>query len=332
MKQIPFEMPIFFCAGEPSGDLYAGLYIEQLKKRFPDARIFGVGGVRMAESGAELVFEYEKLMTFGLSDGLGSFFDNYSMYKKIARKLRALSPRTFVAVAYPGINLLLCRIAKKMGMKVYYLLPPQIWAWGKSRKYFVKKWVDLVVSFFPFEADFFQRLGINTVLVDNPLVDKLQDYKRNSHKRRIGFMPGSRSSQIRRNLPVVRDLIGLIEAHDAEIECCLIVYDLNGTCALRGVLDGSRIFHENQCQAMKNCDLLVVSSGTASLQAAVMRIPQVFFHRLSYIDDYILRRFVHIREINLANLYYEQTFVPCFVTSNYTFLLRQLRDWVLSHI
>jgi lipid-A-disaccharide synthase len=331
-EQIPFETPIFFCAGEPSGDLYAGLFIRELKKNSPHVRIFGVGGPRMRHSGAELLFKYERMMTFGLSNGPGSFLDNYFMYKKIARKMRAVNPRIFVAVAYPGINLLLCRLAKKMGMRVYYLLPPQIWAWGAFRKYFVKKWVDLVVSFFPFEADFYRRCGIKTVLVDNPLVSELRHYTRNDYRKRIGFMPGSRPSQVRRNLPVVQELIGSIKAHDARIECCLIVYDPKENYTLHAELKDTRICHENQYQVMKNCDLLVTGSGTASLQAAVMEIPQVFFHRLSYVDDFILRRFVHTREINLPNLYYEQAFVPCFVTSNYRFLVRELRSWVLSHI
>ena len=332
MLQIPFETPIFFCAGEPSGDMYAGLFIRDLKKNLPHLTIYGVGGPRMRQAGAKLVFGYEKLMTFGLGLDHKSLLRNYRMYRKIARELRSVSPRIFIAVAYPGMNLLLCRIAKQMGMRVYYLLPPQIWAWGTFRKYFVKKWVDVVVSVFPFEANFYERLGISTVQIDNPLLMELKQYRRNDRKRRIGFMPGSRSSQIRRNVPVMHELIRIINACDKSVDCCLILYEPPDNTTIPNELEGVVTVHADQYQVMKNCDLLVVGSGTASLEAAIMDVPQIFFHRISYIDDLIMRRFLHIREINLANLYYGKALVPCIVTSNQKFLINELSDWVLSRV
>jgi lipid-A-disaccharide synthase len=313
MKQIPFETPVFFCAGEPSGDLYAALFIKQLKKNSPRTGIFGVGGINMTEVGAELVFRYEKMMTFGLSDGCASFFENISIYRKIVRQLRVLTPRTFIAVAYPGMNLLLCRVAKIMGAKVYYLLPPQIWAWGTFRKYFIKKWVDVVISVFPFEADFYRSIGINTVLLDNPLVLKLRSYERKDHKKRIGFMPGSRISQIRRNLPVIRQLIRSISATGAGVEFCLIAYDLAAVRALCRLDEEIAICHENRYQVMKNCDLLITCSGTASFEACLLEVPQIFFNRPSFMDFHILRKILKTKEYNLCNIYYGSDIVPSFV-------------------
>lgn len=216
------ETPAFFCAGESSGDLYGGLIIRELRREFPDARILGVGNGQMRDSGAEVVLEYTRLMSFGLKDSLLAAYRNYSMYKSIARWLYRLQPRTFVAVAYPGMNLLLCRYAKKMGMRVLYLLPPQIWAWGRFRKYFIKKWVDVVVSAFPFEAEFYRGAGIKTIEMENPLVRELSAYKRNDHRGRIGFMPGSRPSHIKRNMAVVMEIVKILNRQMADIECCLI--------------------------------------------------------------------------------------------------------------
>jgi lipid-A-disaccharide synthase len=308
-----FEAPVFFCAGEPSGDVYAGSFINQIKKEDRNAGVTGVGGLRMKESGVAPVFDYDRLKTFGLSGGLGALLDNYSMYRKIGRKMLALRPRTFVAVAYPGLNLMLCRVARAHGMKVCYLMPPQIWAWGTFRKYFMKKWVDRVVSVFPFEAEYYQRLGIDTVLVENPLIEMLRGYERTDPKRRIGFMPGSRDAHLRRNLPVVRRIINLIRARNDDTECCIIAYGAEDGRRLSDLDAGSLIYYENRYQVMKNCDLLVTCSGTASLEACLLGVPQIFFHRPSLIDFHVFSRALKVGEYNLCNILYRRKVVPSFV-------------------
>lgn len=313
MKKIAFEAPVFICAGEPSGDLYAGLFMSQLRQRNPNAFITGVGGRCLKESGVKPVFDYRRLATFGLSDGLRSLLNNYSMYRKIGRKMLGLRPCTFVAVAYPGLNLMLCRIAHTNGIKVDYLLPPQIWAWGTFRKCFIRKWVDRVVSVFPFEAEFYDRLGINTVLVENPLIERLRGYERTNLEKRIGFMPGSRDPQLRRNLPVIRRLIGLIKARSEDTECCIITYGVRRGSSLADLSQASVVHHENRYQVMKNCDLLITCSGTASLEACLLEVPQIFFHRPSLIDFHVLRRLLRIDEYNLCNILYGRKTVPSFV-------------------
>jgi lipid-A-disaccharide synthase len=321
MKMIRFEAPVFFCAGEPSGDLYAGSFISQLKKEDPNTGVTGVGGLRMKESGAVSLFHYDKLKTFGLSGGLGALLDNYYMYRKIGRRMLALRPRTFVAVAYPGLNLMLCRVARAHGIKVYYLLPPQIWAWGTFRKYFMKKWVDRVVSVFPFEAEFYQRLGIDTILVENPLIEILRGYERTDSKRRIGFMPGSRDAHFRRNLPVVRRIIDLIRARNENIECCIIAYGAKDKRNLSDLNAGSVIYYEDRYQMMKNCDLLVTCSGTASLEACLLEVPQIFFHRPSLVDFHVFQRALKLSEYNLCNILHRRQIVPSFVHHNVNILV-----------
>jgi lipid-A-disaccharide synthase len=327
-QRIRFESPVFFCAGEPSGDVYAGLFINHLKKEDPGAHVAGVGGPCMEESGAEPVFNYERLKTFGLSGGLGAFCDNYSMYRKIGRMMLARHPRTFVAVAYPGLNLMLCRVAHASGIRVDYLLPPQIWAWGSIRKYFIKKWVDRVVSVFPFEAEFYQKQGIKTVLVENPLMQRLRGYERTDPKKRIGFMPGSRGVQFRRNLPVIRRLISMIQARNTGTECCIIMFDARDASSVRELSMSSVIYHENRYQMMKNCDLLVTCSGTASLEASLLEVPQVFFHRFTFIDFHVFRRILRLEEYNLCNILHRCEIVPSFVHHD----VNALVEWVYKKI
>ncbi len=328
MRGIALETPIFFCAAEPSGDLYASFFIKKLKDDLPQATVIGVGGERMREAGADIIIEYRKLMAFGLHESLLSARRNFSVYRKVARRLRIPEFQTFVAVAYPGMNLLLCRKAKQRGMKVYYLLPPQIWAWGTFRKYFIKKWVDVVLSLFPFEHTFYRQHGIKTLLLVNPLVHELQRYERNDHKERIGFMPGSRISQIRRNLPTVRQLIRKIKAHRSELEYCMILHDRTMAGALLGLDAEVDMIWEDQYQAMKNCDLLITSSGTASLEACLLGVPQIFFNRPSLLDFYVLRRLLRIKEYNLCNIYHGRAVVPTSIHCNQ----QRLVDDVFSEI
>jgi len=334
INEIIFETPVFFCAGEPSGDVYAGLFIKQLKQRFPELRVLGVGNGSMSENGAEIVLRYGQLMTFGLVDSVVSFFRNYLSYKKIAQQLYHRGVKTFVAVAYPGMNLPLCRIAKKLGLRVYYLLPPQIWAWGTFRKFFVKRWVDAVISVFPFETDFYRRHGVNVVAIPNPIFNELGKYKRDDRSKKIGFMPGSRRSQIKRNLPIILDVARAVRGERADVELCMIAYDSEQARELGCRQNLLSVYHKDRYQVMKNCDLLIVCSGTASLEAAVMKIPQIFFNHISFIDNYVFRRFVHLQEFNLANLYFGCKIVPCLISSSSGILLEQLTKMVgpqLSH-
>ena len=320
------------CAGEPSGDVYAGFLADELRGRSPNVRILGVGGGNMQRSGVEIVSGYEQLSTFGLTDALVSLTSNYSSYRQIVRKLVESKSRTFVAVAYPGLNLLLCRVAKQQGMRVYYLLPPQIWAWGGFRKAFIRKWIDVIISVFPFEADFYSRLGFETILFDNPLVSSLDAYRRKRSGKRIGFMPGSRRSHVLRNLPVVLDLAGFIQNRRPDIELYLLAFDSRSAADIRGLQNTLPVIFDDRYQMMKDSDLLLVSSGTASLEAAAMRIPQIFFHRVSLLDEHILRKFVYVEEINLANLYYGENLVTCYVKSDARLLRQELKSALLSYL
>ncbi|MEO0189522.1 MAG: hypothetical protein ABIL18_00920 [candidate division WOR-3 bacterium] len=181
---------IFICACEPSGDLYASFFVKtQLSG---NKSIFGVGGENLKNVNVKLIYNYKDLQTFGFVSGMLSTLRNFKMYQKIARAIFKIQPEIFIAVAYPGINLILCRYAKKLGIRVIYLLPPQIWAWGTFRKYFIKKWTDLIISIFPFECNFYKNRNINVIYWQNPLFEEYEsighviflDYKKLKKKMR----------------------------------------------------------------------------------------------------------------------------------------------------
>lgn len=316
-----FNGLFFICACEPSGDLYASLFVKKLKSETynKNLKIFGVGGENLREAGISLIYDYKNLKTFGFSSGFFSALRNYKMYKKIARAVYKIRPKTFIAVSYPGINLLLCRYAKRLGIRVWYLLPPQVWAWGEFRRYFIKKWVDLVISIFPFEYYFYNFKNIRTIYWTNPLFGELVRYKRADYKKRIGFMPGSRISEIRRNLPVVIGIIRNLKLlpQFKNFEFMIILHPDSLTFKIFDQLKNEfsfvKLVFENHYQAMCDADFLVTCSGTASLETSIMGVSQIFFNRPSFIDYHILRHFLKIKEFNLVNLSLRRKMVPTFV-------------------
>jgi lipid-A-disaccharide synthase len=333
MISLKVDGPAFISLGEPSGDLYASYLVRDIRAANPGLKVFAIGGENMAASGADILLDYNRMMTFGFAGGVLSSLRNYSIYKKIARLIYKTRPKTFIGVAYPGLNILLCKYAKYLGCRVYYFLPPQIWAWGTFRKYFIKQWVDKVISVFPFEYEFYKKMGIDAIYLENPLFEGLKNYKRNDFEKRIGLMPGSRKNEIKRNLPVITELMKRIDQKRDDIEFVLILHSsLVGIGCSHPLLtslkalfeDKAIIISENRYQTMKDCDLLIICSGTASLEAAAMKIPQVFFNRPAFLDYYITKRFLKIKEYNLTNLYYSRKIVLSIVLRNADYILQRL--------
>ena len=319
-----FHGTVFVSAGEPSADILAALFIRQILKTRSGLRFIGIGGPEMASAGVELIADFRSMMSFGFSAAAQNAGGNLAMYRTIARELYRSRPDIFMPVAYPGLNLPLCRYAHKLGIHTYFLLPPQIWAWGMFRKYFIKKWVDQAISFFPFEHDHYCRLSIPCLLADNPLADHLKTYTRTDNNKTIGFMPGSRPPEIKRNTPVI---IRIMDQLKADYKTYRFITILREKVALPDTLN-SIVYPgmRQRYQAMKNCDFLITCSGTASLEAAFMDIPQVFFNRPSLIDYHLVRPFLAIREYNLANLNFGDHRVLSHVSRNFHKLGEHIRS------
>lgn len=298
--------------------------MQQLSSHNKIGEVYGVGGEELKRRGVRIVADHTGMMTFGLSMSGNILLENYKAYRHISRIMYQIRPRTFIAVAYPGINLLLCRYAKKLGCQVYYFLPPQIWAWGSFRTYFIKKWVTMVISVFPFEYEVYKSRNIATTYLENPLFETLKTYQRTDQQKKIGLMPGSRIGEIKRNVPIILNAVKEIKKTQLDIEFEMIVLpthasDIHFDDKLRKHV---KVVTENRYQAMKNCDMLVICSGTASLEAAMMSIHQIFFNYPSSIDYHIVRHILKLREYNLANLYFGDKRVISCVSRNKPKLIR----------
>ena len=133
MDQYNCQQPVFLCAGEPSGDLYAALYIKEALKHCEPGSLQGVGGREMRAAGVEMVLDQAGFGVFGMQAAAGTWKTQLTILRQLERIICSIEPRLFIAVAYPGLNLLLARYARQRGCRVHYLMPPQAWAWGGFR-------------------------------------------------------------------------------------------------------------------------------------------------------------------------------------------------------
>lgn len=300
-------------------------------------RFFGVGSTCMSAAGVSILFDSKKLETFGFQSAFRALPRHIDALRRIKKAILAIKPRTFIAVAYPGMNLLLVRYARRLGCEIHYLLPPQAWAWGAFRANLIARWVDTVISVFPFEYEFYKRSGIEVRYWENPLRRYLKHYARTDMTPCIGFMPGSRRSEIQRNLPVIAVYLVHLHPKKRTTRFALILHDHEVIAqnpwfarTIRGLEQrwGERfvVYTKDRYAAMKNCDLLIACSGTASLEAAFMDIPQVFFNRCSWFDYTFVRPLLSIREYNLANLYFGKAFAPSCVHCSGRVLLSFLKN------
>jgi len=341
--QRSLRSPIFFCAGESSGDMYAALLAEHIRHCMPHIRMYGIGGPEMQRAGIMIVKPYHDMQVFGFNAALTSLSASFRTYREIVYLLKTVRPGTFIPVAYPGLNLLLCRQAKKLGAQVFYFMPPQIWAWGMFRKHFVRKWVDTVISVFLFEHHLYSTLGVHSILIKNPLERTLQNYRRTDTRPCIGFMPGSRARDAKRQLPIMSRAIVQILVSWSDIRCVFIVPDRDDplNTVVQKTADrlnrpyyGKRVsmVYENRYAAMKQCDMLVIASGTASLEAYLMHIPQVFVHKPSFIDQYFLKPFLSVDEYNLVNLMCGEKRVPTCIRRDPEMIVQFIRQRIMCDL
>ncbi|MCX8015601.1 MAG: hypothetical protein N2748_06225, partial [candidate division WOR-3 bacterium] len=209
---------IFFSVGEVSGDLYASIIINELiKLKIPTTDIFAIGGSLIKNTGITLIKDIEELQIFGFAEGLLSYFKLRKYFTEIKKDIASIKPDIFVPVSFSGFNLPLLKFAKSIGSKIIYFGPPQIWAWGKFRIKPIRKYCNKVICLFPFEHKFYQQLGINSLYLGNPLTEYVkcslskqeiaQLLQLNPEIDWLSFMPGSRPSEVNRNLLLILRII-----------------------------------------------------------------------------------------------------------------------------
>jgi lipid-A-disaccharide synthase len=317
---------IMLSAGEASGDLHGGTLCRALRELSPGLQLFGMGGGQMAAAGMEVIVDPTGHAAVGTSEAIGRVPALYRAYRAMGRRLVADRPRALVLIDFPEFNLRLARRALRAGVPVVYFIPPQLWAWRAGRVRQMARRVKRVLAVFPFEAPLYERARVPVTFVGHPLLDVLPlDLTRDEARRRlgvdpghalIGLLPGSRPGEIERLLPPMLDAARRLAAADGRRR---FVLGLAPTVAREPVatmtsgepgLPPIELVSGRTYEVMAAADTLLITSGTATLEAALLGAPMVICYRVSRLTELLARALTRVRWIGLPNLVSGRTVVP----------------------
>ena len=298
---------IYIISGEASGDLHAANLVSELKKQNNSLEFRAWGGDRLRNEGVIIDKDIKELAFMGFLEVLLNIRTIFKNIRSCKENLLNFKPDLLILVDYPGFNLRIAKWAKSNGICVYYYISPQIWAWKESRIHQIKKTVERMYCILPFEKDFYMKHSLNVSYLGHPLLDEVNKFKilnNNSleleNKRPIlAILPGSRKQEIERKLPLMIAASSQFPEYTVIVACApnldLAYYEKFKTQEV--------LFVKNQTyNLLQNAELAIVTSGTATLEAALFKVPQVVCYKSSFISFWIAKKLIKIKFISLVNL------------------------------
>ena len=316
---------VLIACGEPSGDLYAGALTREIRALDPASRVFGLGGERLREGGAELVADYRGLTVTGLSEALAVVPRSYATYRRLVARARVERPDVFVAVDFPEINFRVAAAMRRLGVPVVYYIGPQVWAWRRRRLRTMRRLVDLALVIFPFEAALYREARIPVRFVGHPLLELsaateareplLRSLGLDPRAPTVALLPGSRPNELRAILPDVADAAAIVRrrlpgAQFVVARAPHLADDLLAPLGPLAAAGAAAIVEGRADDVLAASDVVVTASGTATVQTAIHRRPMVIVYRLSALTYRVVRAFSHVRNAGMVNLIAGEQVVP----------------------
>lgn len=314
-------MKLYVIAGEASGDLHGANLLAALSKLHPHLQVRAWGGDLMAAAGAEVVKHYRDLAFMGFIEVITNLDIILRNFKTCKADILDFQPDALILIDYPGFNLRMAKWAKKNGIKVIYYISPQIWAWHTSRVHHIKQVVDKMLVVLPFEKEFYQRFDYEVEFVGHPLLDELKklpplniyDFLRHNNldtRPIIALLPGSRQQEISKMLaemlrvmPYFADYQFVIAG--APSQPIAFYKEILKSLGLKNVL----VLKNQTYDLLRSSQAALVTSGTATLETALLGVPQVVCYKGSPISYSIARRIIQVPFISLVNLIYGKKIV-----------------------
>ncbi len=309
---------IAISAAETSGDLIGSKLVQALKTQNPDLIVEGLCGERMKEKGCQQLWDMNQANVMGFSEVLKKLPSLLRLRKAVVSYFSINKPDVFIGVDAPDFNFVIEGRLKKQGIKTIHFVSPSVWAWRQSRVKKIKQSTDLVLCLFPFEVDFYKQNNQNAVFVGHPLAESIHPRKNHKKGKKILLMPGSRASEVKRLLPEMLSAAEHMHAQDAELNFHLAL-------ANDELLDWAKDQVKQQAvtistgdahQKMKDADLVLVASGTAALEVALVGVPMVVIYKLSAFSYFIASRLIKSKYISLPNVIANKALVPELIQHN----------------
>jgi lipid-A-disaccharide synthase len=312
-------MKIAVVAGEASGDLHASEVIRELKKMTP-VTAFGIGGDLLEREGVTLLHHAREMGIVGLFNVLRHLPMFRRVFNELIERIERERPDVVFLIDYPEFNLRVAKRCKELGLRVVYYISPQLWAWRKGRVRHVEKYIDRMVVIFPFEEDFYRGHDVPVTYVGHPLIEQLSHIERplrDAKVLRVALLPGSRRMEVHSLLPPMLDAIAILRRDGVDgrrVEASIIQAPtihretLARIIAEKGI--DVPIVPNDQGEAVAAADVSLSSSGTATLESAVLGTPVVVMYRLSRATYFLAKKLVRLPHFSLVNIVAGRDVVP----------------------
>jgi lipid-A-disaccharide synthase len=308
-------MKYFILAGEKSGDLHGSNLISEIKELDKEAVIQAWGGDSMKAQGADVIIHHNQLAIMGILGVIQNLQRLKGLFKTFAQQIDSFQPDAIIFIDYGGFNLKAAKIAKKKGFQTHFYIAPKVWAWNKGRVSGLKKWIDHLYVIFPFELKLFREAGIPTEYVGNPLQDSIQAFKPNAtfslkDKKYIALLAGSRKQEIKTALPLFESLA------EANPDLSFVIA---GVPEMRDLYQTSiPVLFEQTYDIVQQAELAIVTSGTATLETALLNTPQIVVYKTDWVFYSLAKIVIQIKYISLVNIILDKLAVPELIQAKFS--------------
>jgi lipid-A-disaccharide synthase len=323
---------VLIVAGEASADLHGSRLVAALKQLDPGLTFWGIGGPRLKEAGVRILFDSSEMAVVGLTEVFSRLATVSRAYLKLKALLRKNRPALLILMDYPDFNLRLARAAKRFRIPVLYYISPQVWAWRKGRIETIRRCVDRMAVILPFERDFYRESGLHVEYVGHPLLEEIPAGLDGARARTelgldratpvLALLPGSRKEEVIKLLPLMVEAAERIRSRHADLKCLLPRASTIPAELLEEVLQKYslpvQVVQGDVYRALKACDVALVASGTATLEAAILETPMVIAYRVSFLSYWIGRMVIRVPFIGLVNLIAGEGVVPELIQNDVT--------------
>lgn len=313
------KRPIFIFAGETSGDMYGAALLRSLKKHFGYLRFTGVGGPEMRSQGIECIQRIEDFGVMGFSDTLWALPRLWKQFNQLRDYILETAPRAAIFIDSPSLSLRMARDLRKRGYKgkIVQYICPAVWAWGRKRVSLMAEVLDLLLTIYPFESSYFAHTPLSVQFVGHPLREMLlhHSYDPNWHRlfgvkhteNLVGIFPGSRSAEIKRNLPKQLEAAEMLRKQNPEVSFAVSCAHDNDIEIVEQMLDKTHLqVHRDvfvipkpySYDLMKSCHCAIAKSGTVTLELALHKCPTVVVYELTLLNKFIAK---YLLRVNLPH-------------------------------
>jgi lipid-A-disaccharide synthase len=328
---------IYIISGERSGDMHAANLVAAMQSQDPLLQFRGMGGSYSKEMGVHLALDYASVSVMGFLEVVFGFRKVLKALTLVKQDLLLFRPDALILVDFGGFNMKIAAFAKEHGIPVHYYIPPKVWAWNQKRAYNLKKYTDQVYSILPFEPTFFVKFGMQVQYVGNPLLDEIKKFKAHdffyqkndlSYRPIIALLPGSRTQEVK---GMLAKMIALVQDFPQAQFVVAGVDSLPAAVYELALTQGIQVIYNQTYDLLSHATAAVVTSGTATLETALFKVPQVVVYSTSWVSYQIGKRLIRVPYISLPNLIADRRVVQELIQDDFSVInLRKELNSLLS--